>query len=344
MTKRLIKAAEKTRASFPIAEEMLQALPDAVFLFDAAGLVVFSNEVGRALMQDGKALPLTEALWDLCGRTQQKKVFFDLEICGEAINSLSVIPMQDGAWMCVIRPLEKIRSADDIVSKARSTLKPAQHMARVMAHEIKNPVAGIRGAAQILARSSLSADDQELVALIGNEAARILRLVEKVNVFDDAAQDHKPVSLHETMEQAVQGCRAFIPSDKLKKRYDPSLPDIMGDYDRLVQVFFNLLKNAAEAGASAVNLRSYYQAFPAYHPETGAKLPLCIEIEDNGQGIETTDLNRLFEPYYTTKPQGEGLGLAIVSKIMDDHGGMIAVKSSPGKTVFTLSFPLRGAA
>lgn len=342
MTRKLLKTTEKAVFSFPMQEEMLQALPDAVFLFDDAGELVFANEAAHALMQEGKAEFLASALRELCAGAEREKVFFDIEVCGLAVSSLSVIPMQAGAGMCVIRPLETLRAADDIVSKARSTLKPAQHMARVMAHEIKNPVAGIRAAAQILARSTLSADDHELVALIGTESARILRLVEKVNIFDDDAQDHKPVSLHEAIEEAVRACGAFIPAGKLKKRYDPSLPDILGDHDRLVQVFFNLLKNAAEAGAEAVALRSYYQAFPAYHPETGSKLPLCIDIEDNGKGIEDSDINRLFEPYYTTKPQGEGLGLAIVSKIVDDHRGMISVKSTPGKTVFTLSFPSGG--
>src|SRR5690606_7318930 len=125
----------------------------------------------------------------------------------------------------------------------------------------------------------------------------------------------------------------------IEARYDPSLPEVDGHADSLVQAVLNLLKNALEAGADRVELRSFYDTAAALHPESGLKLPVTLEISDNGGGMDAETAARLFEPCFTTKPQGEGLGLTIVSRIVDDHGGAMTVASAPGKTVFRMCFP-----
>jgi two-component system nitrogen regulation sensor histidine kinase GlnL len=129
---------------------------------------------------------------------------------------------------------------------------------------------------------------------------------------------------------------------KVIPQYDPSLPDIHGHADSLVQALLNIVKNAAEAlpaQGGRIVIRTYFDTAAVFHPDSRVKLPICVDIEDNGCGMDVETMERLFEPYRTTKPKGEGLGLSIVSKIVDDHGGAIDVTSVPGKTVFKVSFP-----
>lgn len=329
--------------------EILHALPDAVLMVDANGSVLFSNHSAQSFLGMGEktlagktvaailgeAHPVNEAL-----RAGQSVSMRDIAILGKPANSLSAVPMEEGRCLLVIN-FDAMPLKNEWVAKIKRSLKPAQHLARMLAHEIKNPLAGIRGAAQLLAKSELQADDRELASLIDAETQRILRLIDKVNIFDDAPQSqYAPVNLHEVLEHVEKVAKSgFASGVSIVKRYDPSLPAVHGHHDRLVQALLNLVKNAAEAGGNEIILRSYYDTAASIHPESHARLPVCIDIEDNGAGIDAETLQHLFEPYHTTKPSGEGLGLSIVSKIIDDHGGAIDVSSRPSKTVFKISFP-----
>jgi two-component system nitrogen regulation sensor histidine kinase GlnL len=218
-------------------------------------------------------------------------------------------------------------------------------MARMLAHEIRNPLAGMRGAAQLLAKSAAGDEDRELAGLIVREASRIEDLVGRVaQLGAEVTQDETPVNLHAVADHVVQLCAAAFPALRIAKDYDPSLPEVAGNAGALTQVILNLVKNAAEAGAASVILRTFYDTDAAYHPDSGLKMPLTLAVEDDGAGIAPDVAARLFEPYFSTKPQGEGLGLSIVSQLVDAHGGLVTVQSGAEGTAFKVSFPLARAA
>ncbi len=347
-------------AAAHIAENLpalLQALPDAILVMDADGRIAFANHSAEAFFGRSQKLLVqnnVEQLFGDCGigtaelqRLRQDGSIVtlkDFTLMGRAVSTLTASQFAEGIFLVSFHyPDVPLKS--EWASRVKQALKPAQHMARVLAHEIKNPLSGIRGAAQLLTMSNLSDDDRELATLIGTETQRILRLVEKVNIFDDAVpQNHVPVNLHEILAQAEKVAAAGFASDiVIVKKYDPSLPDILGQPDHLMQALLNLLKNAAEAvpqRGGEIILRTRYDNNAAFHTANRVRLPVCLEIEDNGTGIPAQMLDCLFEPYQTSKPQGEGLGLSIVSKIVDDHGGAVDVSSSSGKTVFKLNFPM----
>ena len=346
------KIVPLARTAAPDVKAIFHALPDAVLAFDADGSVVMANHAAQAFfgmseksflgkgVRDllGDATPAGDVLKDLL----QNVTLHDVAVCGKRVASLSVAPVpEQGLCLLVIRN-ETVPVRNEWVARIKRSLQPAQHLARVLAHEIKNPLSGIRGAAQLLAKSDLSPDDRELAELIDTETQRISRLIDKVNIFDDAPhRQYRAVNIHEILDHVARLADSGF-GVKIIPQYDPSLPDIHGHGDSLVQALLNVVKNAAEAlpaDAGRVVIRTYYDTSAAFHPDSRVKLPICIDVEDNGCGIDAETLERLFEPYRTTKPKGEGLGLSIVSKIVDDHGGAIGVASAPGRTVFKISFP-----
>ncbi len=338
------------RTASPDVKAIFHALPDAVLVFDAAdGVVLYSNHAAQAFFGLGDKNLLGKQIHALLGEASpalnnsgQTVTLHDIHINAKRVESLSLIPMEEQGLCLLVLRHEALPVRNEWVSRVKRSLQPAQHLARVLAHEIKNPLAGIRGAAQLLAKSDLSPDDQELAQLIDAETQRISRLIDKVNIFDDApAQQYRLINIHEVLEHVARLAESGF-GVKITPQYDPSLPDIHGHPDRLVQALLNLVKNAAEAlpaEGGRIIVRTYYDTAAAFHPESRAKLPVCVAVEDNGTGIDPTMQERIFEPYRTTKPKGEGLGLSIVSKIVDDHGGAIDVASAPGRTVFRLSFP-----
>jgi two-component system, NtrC family, nitrogen regulation sensor histidine kinase GlnL len=340
------------RTAAPDVKAMLHAFPDAMLALDPEGAVIFSNYAAQAFFGQGERSLLGKPASSLMGEATpageilqnmaQTVTAHDLVICGKPVSSLSVVPVEEqGFSLLVLRP-EPLPVKSEWVARIKRTLKPAQHLARMLAHEIKNPLSGIRGAAQLLAKSDLSADDRELAQLIDAETQRIFRLIDKVNIFDDAPhRQYQSLNIHEVLSHVVRLSESGF-GVKVAEHYDPSLPPVYGHADRLVQALLNIVKNAAEAlpaQGGRIIIRTYYDTAAAVHPESHAKLPVCIDVEDNGCGISLEMQQRLFEPYQTTKPQGEGLGLSIVSKIIDDHGGAVDVASAPGKTVFKISLP-----
>ncbi|TAL37707.1 MAG: PAS domain-containing protein [Alphaproteobacteria bacterium] len=340
------------RTAAPDVKAMLHALPDAVLALDAEGRVIFSNDAAQAFFGLGEkglvGKPAAGLMGDatpaqdILNNKLQTVTAHDIVVCGKPVSSLSIVPMVEEGFSLLVLRQEPLPVKSEWVARVKRTLKPAQHLARMLAHEIKNPLSGIRGAAQLLAKSDLSPDDHELATLIDNEAQRIFRLIDKVNIFDDAPHhQYRALNIHEALAQVVRLAESGF-GVKIAEQYDPSLPEIYGHPDRIMQALLNIVKNAAEALPSQggrIIIRTYYDTAAAMHPESRAKLPVCIDVEDNGSGIGTEMQRRLFEPYNTTKPQGEGLGLSIVSKIIDDHGGAVDVTSIPGRTVFKISFP-----
>jgi len=214
-------------------------------------------------------------------------------------------------------------------------------MGRMIAHELKNPLAGIKGAAQLLRDDVESEEGRALIDLIGSEIDRIRRLADRMEKLgDEDPASVKRVNIHEILRQARRIIQSANPGVRIDERYDPSLPHASGDPDTLMQALLNLIKNAAEsAGENGHILLETSFRSGVRSGKTSRQLPMQIRIIDNGPGIPKDMLAQIFQPFVTTKPEGQGLGLALVSKVAAAHDGLVEVQSIPGRTVFSLLLP-----
>jgi two-component system nitrogen regulation sensor histidine kinase GlnL len=256
---------------------------------------------------------------------------------------LQLAPMQDHTdLLLLITPLE-ISDRLGRATAAKTATKSAIGMAEMLAHEIKNPLAGISGAAQLLAMN-LSPEDRELSDLIVEETRRIVKLLEQVEQFGNLRPpDRRAVNIHDALDRARRSAMVgFARGRVIVEDYDPSLPNTFADMDQLMQVFLNLIKNAAEAGGQTIRLHTFYDLSLRLRRKDGSGNPLALQVEiiDDGPGIAPEIAGNIFEPFVSGRENGTGLGLALVSKIISDHDGWIAVDSAPGRTVFRVSLPL----
>jgi len=230
----------------------------------------------------------------------------------------------------------------------RGAARSVTGLAAMLAHEIKNPLAGIRGAAQLL-QSVISDEDRQFTRLIIEETDRIVNLVDRMEIFsDERVAVRTPVNIHavfETVRLAAQ--TSFAKKIKFIERFDPSLPPVYGNRDQLVQIVLNLVKNAAEAVSGQKNgaitfMSSYHSGIRLYVAGQKAKLALPIEfcVEDNGPGISEELLPHIFEPFITSKVNGTGLGLALVAKLVNAHGGVIECDTNQERTCFRVLLPV----
>jgi len=214
-------------------------------------------------------------------------------------------------------------------------------MGRMIAHELKNPLAGIKGAAQLLRDDVDSEEGLALIELIGSEIDRIRRLADRMEKLgDDDPIGAEQVNIHEILRQARIIIQSANPNIVFDERYDPSLPHAYGDPDTLMQALLNLIKNAAESAGEQgqIRLETSFRA-GVRGGKSGRLLPVQIRIIDNGPGIPKDMLAQIFQPFVTTKPEGQGLGLSLVSKVAAAHEGLVEVQSVPGRTVFSLLLP-----
>jgi two-component system, NtrC family, nitrogen regulation sensor histidine kinase GlnL len=271
----------------------------------------------------------------------------------EGITALgSFVPEEPGVIVLVLQDGSAARALDRQLI-FRGAARSVTGMAAVLAHEVKNPLSGIRGAAQLL-ETSVEDADRELTVLIRDEADRIRALVDRMEAFSEKPIVRAAVNIHRVLEHVRRLAQnGFAENIRFQENYDPSLPPVWGNRDQLVQVLLNLVKNAAEAagGAAAhggtshpeiVLSTGFHHGMRIAVPGTSERvdLPLFVAVRDNGPGIPEDIKPHLFEPFVTSKSSGSGLGLSLVAKIVGDHGGLIEVDSRPGRTEFRLHLPV----
>ena len=350
------------------ADAVLDALPHPVFMIDVNGMIINANAAAESFFEASLPLLRRQFLHDLVpfgspllalveqvrSRSAAVKEYrVDLGTPrnpGERLVDLHVAPMPDRPGHVLVMLQERtIAEKMDRQLIHRGAARSVSALAAMLAHEIKNPLSGIRGAAQLL-EQSVDGDDRTLTKLICDETDRIVKLVDRMEVFtDERPIEREPVNIHMVLEHVKRLAQSgFARRIKFVEEYDPSLPPVFANRDQLIQVFLNLVKNAAEAiGESATD--GEIQLTTAFRPGVklsrfGSKnrvsLPLEFCVKNNGPGVPDDLLLHLFDPFVTTKASGSGLGLALVAKIVGDHGGIVECESQSRYTTFRVLMPM----
>lgn len=362
-------ATPRSRDGGSAHEAILNALPHPVMTIDADNALNFLNSAAETFF-DGSAsvligqkliglIPPDSPLFSMIEQARATgSSFADYDLAlespklGMKVVNIEVSPVAETFGEIAITLFERsIARRLHHQLQFRGAARSVSAMAAMLAHEVKNPLSGIRGAAQLL-EQTIETDDKALTELICNETDRICALVDRMEVFADERPIHKEaINIHEVLDHCRRvAATGFGRHVTFVEQYDPSLPPALGNRDILVQLFINLLKNACEALPTSIG--GEIQLTTAYRHGMrlavgGSRhrldLPLLISIKDNGPGVPEDLRANLFEPFVTTKPSGSGLGLAFVAKVVADHGGVVELDSEPRRTIFRVTLPIAGA-
>lgn len=361
-----VPEAANTERGLPCDPELvLNALGKALLLVDDEGFIRYANAAAEQFFATGATMlvrmrldqvtPFAHPLLAVVEQVRQRGIsVFEYEVdfgsprTGHRPIDLQVTPLADRSGFILVSLQERaIAQRIDRQLTHRGAARSVTGMAAILAHEIKNPLSGIRGAAQLLEQGITEAD-RDLTRLICDETDRICSLVDRIEAFNEGRPaKREPVNIHVVLEHVKKIAQAgFAKGLRFIESYDPSLPPVSGDRDQLIQVFLNLVKNAAEAapakGGEITLTTAYRHGVRMAVPGTRRRLrlPLEVTVRDNGEGVPPDLKPHLFEPFVTTKSSGTGLGLALVAKIVGDHGGMVECESEPRRTVFRVLLPV----
>jgi two-component system nitrogen regulation sensor histidine kinase GlnL len=346
-------------------ETVLNALADPIVVLDVNGNISYANLAAEQFFDASQAWLCERALSELIpadspvfamiqqvgaqgSSLSEYGVTLDTPRTGSRLVTIQVAPIADEPGAVAVSfhdrsiAFKMTRQMD-----SRNAVRSVTGMAALLAHEVKNPLSGIRGAAQLL-ETALSSEDRKLTRLICDETDRICALVDRMEVFSESPFiEREAVNIHQVLEHVRELAQSgFAHHIRFCERYDPSLPPVAADRDQLVQVFLNLVKNAAEAapkdGGEVTLTTGYQHGLRLATPGAGRRthLPLVVSVGDNGEGIPDDLRSHLFDPFVTTKAGGTGLGLPLVAKIIGDHGGIIEFTSEPGHTAFRVYLPV----
>lgn len=357
-----------------LSTSVLQALPQPVIVCDEDRTIVFVNYAAEAFFGASLSVLTRQKLDDLIAfgspiigvvrsvserraPMTEYRVRVGSSRFGDAADDRVVdvfaSPLSDNDGRVAL--LFQERTMADKIDRqlvSRGAARSVTGLASMLAHEIKNPLSGIRGAAQLL-EQSVTPEELPLARLVREEVDRIVDLLDRVEVFgDDRPIEREPINIHVVLDRVkLLASNGVAKGITFTEEYDPSLPPVYGNRDQLIQVFLNLVKNAAEALERTP--KPEIRLSTAFRPgirisvqgvQERISLPLEIVIEDNGPGVPPELLPILFDPFVTTKSNGSGLGLALVAKIVGDHGGVIDSDSRPGRTRFRVLLPVANGA
>ncbi len=354
-------------------DSILGVLPHPVLVFGADDHAIYANAAAEHFFSIGLSLLKRQTLAEMVGASSPLVTLIgQVRRTGATVNEYGIdlqLPRIAASRLVdvyggllseqspnVLLMLQQ-RSMAQMIERQlthRAAARSVSGMAAMLAHEIKNPLSGIRGAAQLL-EPALGAEDRTLTQLIITETDRVRDLVDRMEVFGDERPLTKaPVNIHAVLDHVKRLAESgFARNIVFVEAYDPSLPPVPADRDKLVQAFLNLVKNAAEAIEAAGGKKQAITLRTAFRPgvrlalpgsKTRVSLPFMIEIEDTGDGIADHVKDHLFDPFVSTKSSGTGLGLAMVAKIVADHGGIIECESQPQHTIFRVLLPVAPAA
>jgi two-component system nitrogen regulation sensor histidine kinase GlnL len=368
MLRSAVRLAERRRTVAPLdPAALLSALPVPAILLDPANRLRFINHAAEQFLgasaSSAASLPLSDflaadnplfLLVDQVRQHDARVADHDMALDGPRLHRMNIAvqgapyPEEPGSVLLVLHDATAARALDRQLT-VRGAARSVAGMAATLAHEVKNPLSGIRGAAQLL-EASVAESDRELTVLIRDEADRIRELVDRMEDFGEKPVQYGPVNIHRVLEHVRRLAQSgFAASIRFTELYDPSLPPVHGNRDQLVQVLLNLVKNAAESIVNADIHNGEIQLITGFQhgvrlavPGTDARrhLPLFVIVRDNGPGIADDIRPHLFDAFVSGKPSGSGLGLALVAKIVSDHGGLVEVESRPGRTEFRLMLPM----
>lgn len=367
-------ASPSARLSDPamhdLAGQALHALPLPLLIVEADGHIVAANTAAEVFFEMAATQLARHRLADIVGFSSPLQALIDDVVLRRAsVNEYRVTialarsavermvdvnasPFGENAQKIIITLQERtIAEKIDRQMTHRGAARSVTALAGMLAHEIKNPLSGIRGAAQLL-ESELGDEDRALTRLICEETDRIVHLVDRMDAFADGRpMPRQPVNIHAVLNHVKQLALAgFARNIKFIETYDPSLPPVLANRDQLVQIFLNLVKNAAEAigeraGDGEIEFSTAFRPGVRIRGSGASQsvgLPLEIQVRDNGPGVSAGIMPNLFDPFVSGKTSGTGLGLALVAKLVGDHGGIIECDSRPRRTVFKLLLPMAG--
>ncbi len=357
--------ARDLETEFVDAEGLLGALPGPLIALDDEDRFRFVNPAAEQFFGAGagwlelraldEVVPSDSPLVALVGQARSREGGIhehavDIESPRTGVHSAAVqaTPLdRPTGWILVTMQEHALAEGFERQTQNLETTRSVAAAAAALAHEIKNPLSGIRGAAQLI-EASAGPEHHELTRLIRDETDRLCALIDRMELFTDTRMlEPSAVNVHEVLDH-VRGLAhaGFARTITFEERYDPSLPRVSGQREQLVQVFLNLVKNAAEASPDSGGKITLTTAFRgdvriAGPGSAGRRhVPIEVGIEDNGEGVPDHVRGRLFEPFVTTKLGGSGLGLALVAKFVGDHGGAIECEARPRGTVFRVRLPV----